>query len=172
MVPLNQAVRLLSPRLTVLVTTTDRTGKVNAAPFSWIVPVSFKPPIVCLVIGKGNKGTLPNIQANKEFVVNLVSENWAQAAINCARPGEGKLKREGLGTERSKMVRPPKVRDAQIALECKLVDILNVPESDHFLVLGRIVQAVGELDLDKTRPVMHVSGEEFRSVGKKITLER
>ena len=45
-IPLEKAVGLIYPRITVLVTTKSKEGKANAAPYSWIAPVSFKPPML------------------------------------------------------------------------------------------------------------------------------
>ncbi|MFC1995378.1 flavin reductase family protein [Chloroflexota bacterium] len=40
----------LSPRLTVIITTIDDKGRVNAAPFSFFAPLSYVPPIVCFSV--------------------------------------------------------------------------------------------------------------------------
>ncbi len=40
-----RALWLLSPRLVVLVTTMNKEGKVNAAPYSFVGPVSINPPL-------------------------------------------------------------------------------------------------------------------------------
>ena len=50
-VPLNSAVRLISPRVTALITTVDKQGRVNAAPYSWIYPFSYNPPLVGIGVG-------------------------------------------------------------------------------------------------------------------------
>ena len=44
------ASEFLSPRLTVVITTTDTKGRANAAPFSYFTPVSYAPPRVCFSV--------------------------------------------------------------------------------------------------------------------------
>ncbi len=176
--PLNRATSLLSPRLTVLITT-ERDGMVRAAPFSWVLPISFDPPMLIVGIGKDNQGTLPNIRKNGEFVVNVVDESFGQRAVKCEDVRE--LEKVGLHTIKSEKISTAGIGEAKIRLECKLEKILDVG-GDHFLVCSQIVNAVCESskkigtkfypDLDVIRPLLHVSGEEFRCVGKAIRLKR
>jgi flavin reductase (DIM6/NTAB) family NADH-FMN oxidoreductase RutF len=171
-------VYLLSPRLTVLVTT-QRNGKVRAAPLSWICPISFEPAMLVLAISKDNKGTLPNIKENGQFVVNIVSEQFGQKAVDCEKIKE--LEKVGLHTIRSQKIAIPGIMEAKARLECQLEKIVDVG-GDHFLVCGRIVNSVCEKskkvgtkylpDIDIIRPLLHVGGQQFRAIGKEIILKR
>src|SRR5215218_9905591 len=89
-IPANDAYKLLVstvvPRPIALATTVDRTGRVNAAPFSFFNAVSSVPPVVVLGISPGDpaatsdgyKDTERNIRDTGEFVVNLVDEALAE----------------------------------------------------------------------------------------------
>jgi flavin reductase (DIM6/NTAB) family NADH-FMN oxidoreductase RutF len=44
------ASEFLSPRLTVVITTVDAEGRVNAAPFSYLTVISYTPPRVCFSV--------------------------------------------------------------------------------------------------------------------------
>jgi flavin reductase (DIM6/NTAB) family NADH-FMN oxidoreductase RutF len=82
-VPLSKAVRLISPRLTVLVNTVDEKGELNSSPYSWIFPLSFDPPFIGVGIGGKKKYTYINSKRTGEFVVCVVSEDFGQQAVNC-----------------------------------------------------------------------------------------
>ena len=172
-IPLNEAVRLIYPRVVVLVTSIDEQGAVNAAPYSWVAPVSFSPPLIYLGIQKRETQTMKNIRAAGEFVVNVVTEEIAQKAVNC----EGKkfeygkkLQAVGLQTAESEKVKVPRVKEAQVVLECRLNEIIEAKDADHWLVIGKIVKA--EKLAKEPKIVMHVEGDEFRGIGKKIKLKR
>src|SRR4051794_26600178 len=78
------------PRPIALATTVDRSGRVNAAPFSFFNAVSSRPPVVVLGIngegpgGNAYKDTEQNIRDTGEFVVNLVDESIAERTNVCA----------------------------------------------------------------------------------------
>ncbi len=178
-VPSDKSTKLLSPRITFLVTTVDEKGEVNVAPFSWVNAISMNPPMLFVGIGRKNKGTLPNIEERKEFVANLVSEDFAEKAIMCEMKCEDKLKESGLNLVDSEAVSVPGIKEAKIRLECKFIKTIDVEGADHLLVVGEVVSAFCESvtdndnpDMDKIKPLMHISGEEFRSVGENIRLKR
>jgi flavin reductase (DIM6/NTAB) family NADH-FMN oxidoreductase RutF len=64
--------RVLAPRPTILVTTISPLGEVNAAPFSFTMPVSVKPPIVALASVPSHH-TFQNLKDTGEMVVNVPS---------------------------------------------------------------------------------------------------
>jgi len=81
-VPLSDAVRLISPRLTALVNTLDEKGELNSSPYSWVYPLSYDPPLIG--VGKGGKQKLTYLDSTRtgEFVVCIVSEDFGQEAVN------------------------------------------------------------------------------------------
>jgi flavin reductase (DIM6/NTAB) family NADH-FMN oxidoreductase RutF len=170
-----QGIKLISPRLTVLVTTVSRDGKVNAAPYSWIYPLSFDPPLVGVGIGGKHKNTYKNIIETGEFVLNIVSEEFGQEAVDCEHTHS--LKEAGLEETESKVVRSPAAGEARAVLECKLIEMIEVKKSDHLIAVGVIVAArcplkEGLPDLDAVKPLLHFTGERFRSAGREIVLKR
>jgi len=174
-VPLNQSVKLITPRVTALITTVDKGGNVNAAPYSWVAPVSFSPPLVYVGIGGKHKHTYINAKDTGEFVVNIVSEDFGQQAVNCEEqhsPGTNLMEKHGLGAEPSKKVGVPRVRESRSVMECKVKEMVEVDGSDHVLLIGEIVHAESEGGIDDVKPLMHDGGRKFRSVGKETELER
>ncbi len=174
-VPLNSAVRLISPRVTALITTVDKQDRVNAAPYSWIYPISYNPPLVGVGVGGKHKHTYINAKETGEFAINIVSEDFAQQAVNCEEqhePGEDLLKKHGLRTTPPEKIKTPRVRESRAVLECRLKDIIEVEGSDHVILVGEVVAAESAGGLEEIRPLMHDSGKKFRSVGKEIVLNR
>jgi flavin reductase (DIM6/NTAB) family NADH-FMN oxidoreductase RutF len=179
-VELDKAYRLLSPRLVVLITTKGRDGTIDVAPFSFAGPLSFDEPLVYFAVGRGGKTTERNVREIPEFVMNVVGEEFAEQAVKCERkPEDGdKFKAYGLHTVKSKEVSVPGVQECKIRLECKVKDIIDIKGSDHLLVVGRVVHAhceelAGDMPvLDKIKPLMHVSGGEFRKLGERMFVKR
>ncbi len=91
------------PRPIAWVVSADAQGRLNAAPFSFFNCFGGHPPVVCVGVGTRSgspKDTLANIQARREFVVNLVPEALAAAMNDTATDfpqGHDELQITGLG---------------------------------------------------------------------------
>lgn len=169
---LDKADDLISPRVTVLVTTKSPSGEINAAPYSWIAPVSFNPPMLYIGIQRRETLTTKNIRATKEFVVNIVTRDWAEKAIACEAKLPDKVELSGLQFRESKEVKAPTVAEARIALECRLHEIIKSGDADHFLVIGEIVHAEKDSALKNSEITMHLQGEKFTSPGEEYSVQR
>src|SRR5215813_11639035 len=134
---------LVTPRPIAFVTTTSPDGKINAAPFSFFNLLGADPPILAVAPGDRDDGTpkdtVRNIRLTHEFVVNLVSEEIAEAMNKCAASlpyGENELVHAGLTTRASSVVKPPRIAEAPASLECKEWGTLHI--GDNRLVIGLI----------------------------------
>lgn len=168
--------KALAPRVTVLASTVDSKGRVNAAPFSFAMPISMEPPLLALGLNPEND-TIANIKETKEFVVNIPPAEILEKVLNCSEHfprGVSELEKTGLTTLKSNKVKPPRVKECLAWFECKLEFLKEA--GDHMLVVGRVVDAEvkdgylkkdGNLDTEKAQVLMHVGGKEF-SVPKKI----
>lgn len=174
-IPLEGSVRLISPRLTVLVNTLDEKGELNASPYSWVFPLSFNPPLIGVGIGGKHKHTYVNAKRRGEFVLCVVSEDFGQQAVNCEQPhepGDRPWAKHGLHTARSVKVSVPRIAESRAVLECRVEGFLE-PPGDHVILLGRVLHAEAvDGGLDAVRPLLHDSGEKFRAIGKEIALKR
>jgi flavin reductase (DIM6/NTAB) family NADH-FMN oxidoreductase RutF len=132
------------PRPIAWVTTADEAGRVNAAPFSFFNLLSTEPPVLGLGIAPRNgqqKDTAANIRAGGEFVVNLVSMALAPAMNVTAldfEAGIEELRRAGLEAAPSHRIRPPRIAQAPVALECRAMTLLDQP-SGSLIVLGEVL---------------------------------
>src|ERR1700761_2510559 len=79
---------LIVPRPIAWVTTLDEDGQVNAAPFSYFQIMGENPPLVVLGIGRradgSAKDSFRNIRRARDFVINVVTEENAEAMNLCA----------------------------------------------------------------------------------------
>ena len=78
------------PRPIAFVSTLSADGVLNLAPFSFFTAISANPPVICfspMIRGSdgGKKDTLRNIEATGEFVVNVVSEEFAAQMNICSQ---------------------------------------------------------------------------------------
>lgn len=133
------------PRPIAWVVTQDPEGRLNAAPFSFFNAMSGHPPVVCFGIGGRAPGDAKdtgwNIRRTGQFVVNLVSEETAEAmnitAIDFG-PEVNELAEAGLTTIASLKVKPPRIAESPVAMECERLAIVEVGV-DRSIVLGRVV---------------------------------
>jgi flavin reductase (DIM6/NTAB) family NADH-FMN oxidoreductase RutF len=163
--------KVLAPRTSVLITTIDLKGRVNAAPFSFIMPISMKPPLLTFACGHG-KDTLLNTIETKEFVVNIPSKEILKELWICNEkfPIEvNELEKANLTEEKAKKVKPPRIKECFCWFEC----ILRFQKElgDHILIVGEVVHVEikdkaflkpnGNLNLEKVKPLLHLGGKEF-----------
>jgi flavin reductase (DIM6/NTAB) family NADH-FMN oxidoreductase RutF len=135
------------PRPIALATTIDKSGRVNAAPFSFFNAVSSRPPVVVLGIngagpgGSSYKDTEQNIRDTGEFVVNLVDEAIAERMNICAVdfPTEmGELDIADLRAVPSVGVKPPRIAESPVSFECKRITGLSLG-SESTLEVGQVI---------------------------------
>ncbi len=138
---------VISPLPIALISTVGEDGVYNVAPYSLVVPVSWKPPLVIVSIGtKGGqkKDTLSNIEFSKDFVINIMAEEAIKPTIKAAGnypSNVDEIKEVGLKAIAAERVRSPLVAEAQVSIECKLFQKIEVGEGEDLrsLILGEVV---------------------------------
>ena len=134
----------VTPRPIALVTTLGPNGP-NAAPFSFFNAVGSDPAMLCFSSGNkesGAKDTVANIRDCPEFVVHIVSDAIKDKMNVCAVDyprGINELEKAGFTAVPSKMVRPPRIKEAPVAMECRLFQIIELGRRPNHLVIGEVV---------------------------------
>jgi len=134
------------PRPIAWITTLSRAGIVNAAPFSFFNMMGNDPPTVAIGIMPQNgrlKDTAANILETGEFVVNLVAEANAEAMNETcidAPPEIDELALAGLTPLPSGTIAPPRISEAPVAFECRILTSL-VTGPLQTIVIGRVLAA-------------------------------
>jgi flavin reductase (DIM6/NTAB) family NADH-FMN oxidoreductase RutF len=136
---------IIVPRPIAFISTQSPEAIPNAAPFSFFNGISTEPPMIGVSIarrGGEKKGTLRNIESCGEFVVNIVDEKLAEGMNRASAnypPDTNKFEAAGLTPRPSIKVKPPRIGEAPVSLECRLVQIVTLPETEVALVIGRVV---------------------------------
>jgi flavin reductase (DIM6/NTAB) family NADH-FMN oxidoreductase RutF len=180
-------ISVVIPRPIGWTSTLGADGSLNLAPFSFFNAVGGNPPTVLLSVGQRQgepKDTLRNIQATGDFVINLVDETLVEA-MNLTS-GEyayavDEFALAGLTPAPSSVVRPPRVAEAKVALECQLTQIVPVQDTHYTLVLGRVVRfhlqdgllrPNGLVDAALLRPLARLGGDEYAALGPVFEMNR
>jgi flavin reductase (DIM6/NTAB) family NADH-FMN oxidoreductase RutF len=127
------------PRPIAWVSTLSSTGVVNLAPHSFYTVACANPPIVQFT-SVGAKDTLLNARDTGEFVVNLAHGPLVQAVNNSSAAFSAEQSEPaelGITMEPSIAVRPPRVQDSPVSIECVLHSTQEL--GDSTVVLGRVV---------------------------------
>jgi flavin reductase (DIM6/NTAB) family NADH-FMN oxidoreductase RutF len=132
------------PRPIAWLVTQSPEGDINAAPFSFFNVMGPEPPIVAVGINKdserGTKDSARNILATGEFVVNLVTVALAKqmnlTAID-APFGINELDLAGLTTVPSMTIKPPRIAQSPVALECVSETVLETGPH-QYVVIGAV----------------------------------
>jgi flavin reductase (DIM6/NTAB) family NADH-FMN oxidoreductase RutF len=141
---------MIVPRPIAFVSTVDAAGVRNLAPFSYFTACSSNPPVVCFCTAvrsdpRPYRDTLRNIEATGEFVVNMVSEEFAEKMNLCASevpPEVDEFELSGLTPLASDLVKPPRVAESKVQMECRLHQIVRVSDKPGggILVLGEVLR--------------------------------
>ncbi len=132
------------PRPIAWVVTQDVAGVTNAAPYSFFNAFADDPAVVGIGCGPRPKGvlkdTLANIKATGQFTVCLVPQRLMQQMVVTAvdfPAGQDELAEAGLATAPSSKVKPPRIAESPVAMECEIFQL--VPAGHHTIVLGKVL---------------------------------
>jgi flavin reductase (DIM6/NTAB) family NADH-FMN oxidoreductase RutF len=179
------------PRPIAFVSTIDPNGTANLAPFSFFTAICAEPLLIGFApMRRGTDGrkkdTLVNIEATGEFVVNIVGEQIVEPMNETAaefEPDVDEFQAAGLTPIPSQLIRPYRVQESSIHMECVLHDILHFGDQPGAgsLVIGKVVlmhisdelYADGKIDMEKLLPIGRMAGHVYtRAVSDTFMLER
>jgi flavin reductase (DIM6/NTAB) family NADH-FMN oxidoreductase RutF len=183
-------VGVIVPRPIAFVSSISPEGVLNLAPFSFFTGISANPPVICfspMVRGSDSqrKDTLHNIEATGEFVVNIVSEDFAERMNICSAefpPDVDEFAVSGLTPEASDIVKPPRVRESRVNMECRLVQVVHVSAKPlgGSLVMGEVLRfhiadelfSDYRIDPDVLRAIGRMGGPTYTRTTDRFNLER
>jgi flavin reductase (DIM6/NTAB) family NADH-FMN oxidoreductase RutF len=169
---------MVVPRPIAFVSSLDVRGTHNLAPFSFFMACSADPPVVCFVTSQRPaplpaKDTLTNILQTGEFVVNIVSEEFAEKMnLTSAEvpPGIDEFTLSGLTPLASELVRPPRVAESHAQMECSLrqtLPIANKSGAANTVIFGDVLCFhVDEAILMNDRRGYKIDPEKLRAIGR------
>ncbi|MDE2018240.1 MAG: flavin reductase family protein [Hyphomicrobiales bacterium] len=147
---------LIAPRPIGWISTMDRDGRVNLAPYSFFNQFGSAPPIVGFS-SETEKDSAAFAATTGEFTWSLATLALKDAmnATSAALPrGASEFEHAGLEAAPSRVVKPPRVARSPAALECKVVDVIALKDvagrrTGAVLTLGQVVGV--HLDEDYVR---------------------
>ena len=173
---------LVIPRPIAWVTTLDFEGKTNAAPYSFFNVFGQDPAIIILGLEHKADGTAKDTENNinilNEFVVNLVSSDMLENMVESAAlyaPEESEPDILGLSLTSSKKVKPPRLTDAPVAIECERMMSLSL-SSERSILLGRAVGVCAKnglidattlnVDWSNDYPIARLFADQYAEIGR------
>jgi flavin reductase (DIM6/NTAB) family NADH-FMN oxidoreductase RutF len=178
------------PRPIALISSVDEANVRNLAPFSYFTACSSNPPVVvfCPILRPlppTAKDTLRNIMATREFVVNIVSEEFVErmnATAATVGPEVDEFALSGLTPIASDLIKPARVAESHVQMECRLLQIVQVSDKPGggSLILGEVKRFHVDPDLienfridpDKLRAVGRMAGSTYVRTTDRFDLER
>ena len=160
---------IVAPRPIGWISTVDKQGNVNLAPYSFYNALCDKPPIVGFS-SSGRKDSIHNIEETGEFVANLATKALAaamnQTSATVARDVD-EMALAGLIPAPCRIVAAPRVAGSPAALECKLLQIVRLQDLEgkpleQYVAIGQVVGVHlhpaylkdGLFDLQTAQPIM------------------
>jgi flavin reductase (DIM6/NTAB) family NADH-FMN oxidoreductase RutF len=179
------------PRPIAWVSTVDKDGNPNLAPFSYFTAASDNPPMIIFCSGIRSadgepKDTYKNIKAMGEYVINFTNKATADAMNITATEVESdvnEFERANLSAVPSKIVNVPRVKESPISFECKLSQIVTIsdkPGGGH-IIIGEIVymhfddavyQEGDYIDIEAYQPIGRLMGNQYAHINDLFTLQR
>ena len=139
---------VVGPRPIAFVSTMSKDGFVNLAPYSFFNAVAYDPPTIVFSssrnVGDKKKDTLAHIEETGEFVVNVVVDDIAEAMNRTAAEYPTNVTEfdiAGLTAVPSHKIKPPRVAESPVNMECQLQQIVSLGSGSHQhgLVIGQII---------------------------------
>lgn len=169
---------IVAPRPIGWISSISKSGVLNLAPYSFFNAVADGPHYI--VIGSsGMKDSLANIEAMAEFVINIATYDLREqmnASSATVAPDVDEFKLSGLTPAPSRFVKPPRVKESPAALECRLFQIVPLPDNNgdarDWAIIGRVVGIYiedrfvkdGRLDTAGMRPIARLGYSEYTTV--------
>lgn len=177
---------VVAPRPIGWISTVSAAGVANLAPYSFFNAMSDNPHYVAFGAGKA-KDSQANIEATGEFAVNLATwdlreaMNASSATVN---PDVDEFDLAGLAKAPCRLIRPSRVAESPVCLECRLFKIVGLPDDagtePYALIIGRVVGIHiddrfiedGRVDTAAMRPIARMGYSEYATVTEAWRLRR
>lgn len=178
------------PRPIGWIATIDQNGINNLAPFSYFNMIGDDPPHVMFSTRRDNntnKDTLNNVLMNKQFVVNMVTEDLVEqmnATAQVVAPEVDEFELVGLTPIASAKIKPNRIKESPIQFECEMVHhyfLEDHKQGGACIVIGRIVMIHIEenvllenykINMETYKPVARLAGSNYSKIGEVFSIKR
>ena len=182
---------LIFPRPIGWISSVDKKGNANLAPYSYFNAIADDPPQIMFASAAPElpskfKDSLANILETKEFVVNFAT-SITRMQMNLSSLDASKDKDEfviaDLKKRKSRLVKPPSVADSPVNLECKLLKTLKLKSNSKkytTMIIGEVMGIFikdkfikkGRVDSVAMSYVARMGYSEYTTVSSKFKMKR
>lgn len=183
---------LVVPRPIGWVSTQDKDGVVNLAPYSYFNAVASEPPTVLFSSNGAHiegdyKDSVKNVQETGEFVCNLATWETREAMNKTSAMvprSVDEFEISGLTPVPSKLVAPPRVKESPVHLECRYLQTVELPSDDpelaNLVVFGHVVGihiddsiiSDGKIDMSVFKPIARLGYFDYAVVDNIFSMQR
>lgn len=154
----------VTPRPIAFASTVDKEGRINLSPFSFFNCFGANPPLLIFSparSGRKNttKHTYENVLEVPEVVINIVSHAMVQqtSLASAEYPkGVNEFRKSGFTEVPSVMVKPPRVGESPVSMECKVIQVIqtgNMGAAGNLVICQVLLMHVREDVLDENRNI-------------------
>ncbi|OSQ32694.1 flavin reductase family protein [Thalassospira sp. MCCC 1A03138] len=176
----------VAPRPIGWISTVDKQGRPNLAPYSFFNAVNGNPPMVMFSSG-GSIDSLTNARETGEFIAAVTPRAMLREINFCSAPlppGEDEFEYAGLTKEPAQTVAPFRIKGVPIHMECKVFQIVDLPSANpdrpSAMVIGTVIglhidDAVirdGMVDVTLFEPLARLGYHEYASVAETFIVRR
>lgn len=173
----------IAPRPICFASTMDLKGNVNLSPFSYFNLFSVNPPVIIFspsrrIRNNTTKHTFENLSEVPEVVVNIVTYDMVQqvSLSSCEFPkGADEFLKAGFTKEPSHIIKPPRVKESPVQMECKVLEIkplgkeagagnLIIAEVLIMHINENILNKDGKIDQQKLDLVARLGGDWYARI--------
>jgi len=190
--PHNPFNAIVVPRPIGWISSVDAEGRANLAPYSFFNGVAYSPPQVMYSSTSshregGMKDSVANVKATREFVVSLATWSLREAMNATSAPAPHDVDEfdlAGLTPAPSVLVKPPRVKESPIHLECRLTRVVELPTWDeanpNTVMFGEVVGihiddsvlTDGLVDYHKAQPIGRLGYMDYVRVTEVFAMQR
>lgn len=181
---------IIIPRPIGWISSVSKDGIYNLAPFSFFNAVGEDPPHVMFSTvrtGNNNKDTLNNVLDTKQFAVNMVTEDLVEQMNTTSQAipsNESEFELAGLTPIESVLIKPPRVKECLVTMECELVHHYFLEDHKNggaCVIIGRVLMFhVNEkvllegtkINMDVYKPVARLAGSNYSKLGEIFSIKR
>ena len=182
---------LIFPRPIGWISSIDKKGIVNLAPYSYFNAIADDPPQVMFVAGASDKitqkkDTHTNIIATKEFVVNFATSTTRKQMNLSSKDfheDEDEFLLTNLKKRKSRLVKAPSVASSPVNLECKLLKIIKLKSNtkkNSTMITGEVIGIYikdsfikkGRIDSTAMRYIARMGYSEYTTVSSNFKMKR
>ena len=152
------------PKMITIITSMDKDGNINAAPYSHIMQYDVMQKNPRMLIGfRQESHSFENICATGEFVVNCPSADYLDDMMETARfwpEGVNELEHTGLTMIPSRKVKPPSIEECPQIAECTVDQIIRLDKSSGIIIANIVAivmdEGLEQMDRSERIPAMNL----------------